>query len=186
MATFYDCLSHGGPGSGRYPWGSGARPYQRLEQPKRKSGVSDYFQQRKARKYEAKQNKLREEAKARAEAEEERKRKLLADKERVLRSGSASEVLKYQGMLTNQELQNAWNRIDLERKLSSFSASEIQTNMQKIDKYMQNLKTINNWGSIATDTWNLLAAAYNSTEEGKKKPMSLIKRDGGGDGKKKK
>lgn len=27
-----DELYHGGPGSGRYPWGSGDRPYQRLEQ----------------------------------------------------------------------------------------------------------------------------------------------------------
>lgn len=185
MNEFY-YLSHGGPGSGRYPWGSGDRPYQRLEKAKQRHGIGEYIRSRRAKKAEEQMQKDMEEARRRTAAEEERRKRLEADKERVLRAGSAREVLQYQGMLTNKELQDAYNRIDWEKKLSSVAASEIQTNMQKMDKAMSNLKTINNWGSTLTDSYNLMAAVYNATAEGKKDPWPEIKKSGGGEGKKKK
>lgn len=185
MNEFY-YLSHGGPGSGRYPWGSGDRPYQRLEKSKQRHGIGEYIRSRRAKKAEEQMQKDMEEARRRTAAEEERRKRLEADKERVLRAGSAREVLQYQGMLTNKELQDAYNRIDWEKKLSSVAASEIQTNMQKMDKAMSNLKTINNWGSTLTDSYNLMAAVYNATAEGKKDPWPEIKKSSGGEGKKKK
>lgn len=172
-------LSHGGPGSGRYPWGSGDRPYQRLEKSKARHGIGEYIKSRKAKKVEEQMQKDMAEARKRAADMEERKKRLEADKERVLRAGSAREVLQYQGMLTNKELQDAYNRIDWEKKLSSVAASEIRTNMQKMDKAMSNLKTINNWGSTLTDSYNLMAAVYNATAEGKKDPWPEIKKSGG-------
>lgn len=186
MDEFY-YLSHGGPGSGRYPWGSGDRPYQRLEKSKQKHGIGDYIKSRKAKKAEEQMQKDMAEARKRAAAEEERKKYLEADKERVLRAGSAAEVLQYKGMLTNKELETAYNRIDWEKKLSSVAASEIQSNMQKMDNAMKNLKTINNWGSTLTDSYNLMAAVYNATAEGKKDPWPKIEKSqgGGGGGKKK-
>lgn len=179
-------LSHGGPGSGRYPWGSGDRPYQRLEKAKRNHGIGEYVRSRRAKKAEEQMQKDMEEARKKAAEQEERQKILEADKERVLRAGTAREVLQYQGMLTNKELQDAYNRIDWEKKLASVAASEIQTNMQKMDKAMSNLKTINNWGSTLTDSYNLMAAVYNATAEGKKDPWPEIKKSGGGEGKKKK
>lgn len=185
MNEFY-YLSHGGPGSGRYPWGSGDRPYQRLEKSKQRSrGIMSYIKSKKVQKVEEQLQKDMTEARRRAAAEEERKQRLEADKERVLRSGTAAEVLQYKGMLTNKELQDAYTRIDWEKKLSSVAASEIQTNMQKMDKAMSNLKTINNWGSTLTDSYNLMAAVYNATKEGKKDPWPEIKKGGGGEKKKK-
>lgn len=178
-------LSHGGPGSGRYPWGSGDRPYQRLEKGKQHRGIMGYVKAKKAQKAEEQLQKDMAEARKRAAAEEERKKRLEADKERVLRAGSAREVLQYQGMLTNKELQDAYSRIDWEKRLSSIAASEIQTNMQKMDKAMSNLKTINNWGSTLTDSYNLMAAVYNATKEGKKDPWPEIKKGGGIEKKKK-
>lgn len=164
----------GMPGrSGRYPWGSGDRPYQRLEGKKQKKS-SGLFKKKK---------KLSPEEKAKAEAEA--KARKAANKENVLRSGSAREVLQYKGELTNNELQTVINRINLERQLSTLAASEHKSNMDKIDKAMQTLKSVNEWGKIGTDTYNLLANFYNATEEGKKNPWPTISKGGGG-GKKKK
>lgn len=175
MNDFY-YLSHGGPGSGRYPWGSGDRPYQRLEGSRKKSsGLSGYIiRSKKEKRAEEKQTKAQHDELKKRMEEAEKKRQHDEDKERVLRSGTASEVMKYQGELTNRELQEAYNRIDLERKLSSFSASEVKSGMEKVDKAMQNLKTINNWTSILTDSYNTFVSVYNATSEGKKNPLTSI------------
>jgi hypothetical protein len=66
--------------SGRYPWGSGNRPYQSEEN-------SATYAEKKAQ---------------------------------ALKSGSAKEILQYKGDLTNQELQTALSRLNLEKQLFSF------------------------------------------------------------------
>lgn len=176
-------LSHGGPGSGRYPWGSGNRPYQRLEGSKRKnSGISGYIKSRKEKKAEENQRKAIIEAQKKASEEAEKQRKLTEDKERVLREGSATEVLKYQGQLTNQELQNAFTRLNLEKQLRGLSRSEIKTAVDKVDNIMKTIKTGTEWAKIGTDTYNTFAAIYNATPDGQKKPLNLV---GKGDSKKK-
>ena len=133
-----------------------------------------------------KEDKRAREAEAQRKQAEKEKARLAADKERVLREGTASEVLKYKNELTIQELQNAINRIRLTNELSQLSSREIQSNMQKFDKYMQGLKTLTQWGRIGTETWNLIVDVYNATDEGKKKPMTKIGSGGEGDKKKKK
>lgn len=177
-------LAHGGPGSGRYPLGSGERPYQKFEGSRRKSsgGISGYIKSRKAKKAEEQAQKQRnEELKKRLE-EEQRKRQHDTDKERVLREGTATEVMKYQGELTNQELQNAFTRLNLESQLRNLSQKEMQSAMDKIDSIMKTVKTGTEWAKIGTDTYNTIAAIYNATPEGQKKPLTLV---GGGGGKKK-
>lgn len=183
MNEFY-YLSHGGPGSGRYPLGSGDRPYQKFEGSRRKGGgISGYIKSRKEKKAEAKQQKARnEELRTRME-EEQKKRQHDADKERVLREGSATEVMKYQGELTNQELQNAFTRLNLESQLNRLSQQEMKTAMDKVDNIMKTVKTGTEWAKIGTDTYNTFAAIYNATPEGQKKPLTLV---GKGDGEKKK
>lgn len=159
--------------SGRYPYGSGKRPYQR----EKKDG---YFQRIKQRKTE---KQLREKIQREKEAAEE-KRRHDADKERVLRAGTATEVLKYQGELTQKQLEAAYNRIDWENKLRNISAKEIQTNMQKIDRAMDDIKTVTNWTKTAIEAYNTLAKIYNATDAGKENPWPLV--TGGGDQQKKK
>lgn len=179
-------LAHGGPGSGRYPLGSGNRPYQKFEKPKQRSssGIRDYIKSRKAKKAEEKAQKAKYDELKRQLEEEKQRQLLKADKERVLRAGKASEVLRYQGQLTNQELQNVINRINLEADLRELSGKEIQSSMSKIDAIMKDVKTATGWITTATDTYNALAAIYNATEEGKKNPLTLVKKGEGG-GKKK-
>lgn len=178
-------LAHGGPGSGRYPLGSGERPYQKFEGSRRKSsgGISGYIKSRKAKKAEEQAQKQRnEELKKRLEEEQRKRRQHDADKDRVLREGTATEVMKYQGELTNQELQNAFTRLNLESQLRNLSQKEMQSAMDKIDSIMKTVKTGTEWAKIGTDTYNTIAAIYNATPEGQKKPLTLV---GGGGGKKK-
>lgn len=177
-------LSHGGPGSGRYPLGSGERPYQKFEGSGRKSGgLSGYIRSVKAKKTETKQKKQRNEELRKKMEEEQKKREHDSDKERVLREGSATEVLKYQGELTNQELQNAFTRLNLESQLRNLSQKEIKSTIDKVDNVMKTIKTGTEWAKIGTDTYNTIASIYNATSEGQKKPLTLV---GKGDGSKKK
>lgn len=188
MNDFY--LIHGGPGSGRYPLGSGERPYQKLEGSRRKSsgGISGYIKSRKAKKEEERVQKAKEEARKKQLDREENDRKLEADKERVLRSGTASEVMRYQGRLTNKELNDAADRIRLENQLNGYSEKEVKSALDK-------LKTIQSYTNVSSalakdgiDIWNSFVAIYNVTANGKNKPLTLIGKGsgGGGDAKKKK
>lgn len=184
MNEFY-YLAHGGPGSGRYPLGSGDRPYQKYEGSRGgSSGISGYIRSVKAKKEEKKMAKATKEAQKKEAEEAERKRILEADKERVLRSGKASEVMRYQGLLTNQELQNAFTRLNLESQIGRLSQAEVKSSMDKIDNIMKTVKTGTEWAKIGTDTYNTIAAIYNATPEGQKKPLTLVNKGGGGDKKK--
>lgn len=137
-------------------------------------GISGYLETRKQKKADESAAKKRAENLQKAKEAAEAKRKHDADKERVLKEGSATEVLKYKGELTNQELQNAVTRLNLESQLTSHSMKEIESGMKKIDNAMKNVQTVTNWAKIGTDTYNTIARIYNATEEGQKDPWTLV------------
>lgn len=172
MSTFYtqspDVICHVGVlrRSGRYPWGSGKRPFQSGGGPTNTKKSKKQLAAEKAKATRAK-NKAHEE-----------------EKQRVLREGNATEVLQFKSELTTKEMEDALKRIDVVSQLESFSKKEIKTYMNKIDDAMQGVKTATNWIKIGTDTYNTLAKLYNATEEGQKKPLTIIQ--GGGEGKDKK
>lgn len=174
-------LSHGGPGSGRYPLGSGNRPYQKFEGSRRTSrGIISYIKNKKA-------EKSRIETQKRIIEEEKEAKRLEENKERVLRSGTASEVMQYKGKIPNNELQEAVNRLRLENQLSSYAEQEVKSALDNLKK----LQTYTNVGSsLAKDgieLYNSLASIYNATERGREKPLTLIRKgDSGGDKKDKK
>lgn len=181
---YYNYISHGGPGSGRYPLGSGDRPYQKFEKSRGGGGISGYIQSRKAKKLESELEKRNKAAAKKKEEEQEKLRKLNEERDKLLKSGKASDVLKYQGMWTNSELSQVVSRLGYEKSLRDYSQSEIQSNMAKVDKIMNNLKTVNNWASIGTDTYNLMASIYNATPQGRQKPLTPVQKpqQGGGGG----
>lgn len=154
MNTFYvqtESLSHVGVlrRSGRYPWGSGKRPFQSGGGPKTSS---------------KKQKKETEHVQNLEENE----------KEKLIKEGNATEVLKYRSQLSNQELQDALIRIRLTSDLERYSRSELKRSMNKVDDIMKGVQITTNWIKIGTDTYNTLAKIYNSTEEGKKKPLTIV------------
>lgn len=118
--------------------------------------------------------------------EEEAKAAYEKQKSKALKSGSARDILKFKGDLTNQEMRDAINRLDLEKKLLSYSMQNTKTAKKKVDDIMKDLNMINNWTNIGINTYNNFARVYNATEKGKKKQLSLIQGLGGGGNQKKK
>lgn len=82
-------------------------------------------------------------AKAAKAAEDKKKRdeKLMADKERILREGSAGEVLSLKGKITNQELRTAVERINLEQQLAGIQAKQISEGKKAMQSIVGFVKT---------------------------------------------
>lgn len=187
----YLYLAHGGPGSGRYPLGSGDRPYQKYEDSRKRSsgGIGGYIKSRKAKKAEAQKLKAAEEDRER-KLEEARKRKEEEDKQRafelekrkVAMSGTPAEILKYQGMWTKSELEDISKRLKVEKELKDYTQAELKSSMDKIDKIMQNVQTGTKWLTIGSDTYNAIAAIYNATPDGRKKPLTFVQKPNAGGG----
>ena len=163
-----DFIQHGGPGSGRYPLGSGGRPYQKFEKARAKGkGIVSYIKNRK-------QNKIAKEQEEARQKQEARQRFKEANKENVLKRGTAKEVMEYQGELTNKELQDAFTRLNLEANIRSLSQKEKHQVRDTIDDVMKTIKTGNEWIRIGTDSYNSIAKIYNSTPEGRENPLTII------------
>lgn len=148
-------LSHGGPGSGRYPLGSGERPYQ---------GRGGFGGRRRHRKY------TREE---RMRIEKERHD---ADKERVLKSGTASEVRKYRGELSNKELQEVYSRLNMEKKIKDMSLEDTVSAQSTFNKVANNVKNVTEWVAIGILAYNTAVTIYNTTPKGSQSPAKVIKK----------
>lgn len=100
-----------------------------------------------------------------AETDEERK-------QRILRSGKASEVLEYQGRLTNQELQEALTRINIERQLSDIQAKEVQTGLDKFTSVMDKVGRVTDGVQKGVNAYNLVAKIANTfTAQDKQLPV---------------
>lgn len=82
------------------------------------------------------------------------------NKQKALKTGKASEILKYKGDLTNQQLQDAVNRIRLETQLAEYSSKETASTWNKIDKTMNKVNTVNNWANIGLNAINTSEKLY--------------------------
>jgi hypothetical protein len=156
-----------GRGSGRYAWGSG-------EQPKQKKGFSGYIAKRKQKKAQAEAQAI---AQKRVEAMNKAK-ELEENKTKILMSGSATQVLQYKGRWTNNELDYITKRLDFEEKIQKRSADEMNSAFDTLNKTVKKLSdtttTTSNFVKAGTDLYNGIARIYNSTEEGKKKPLTIV------------
>lgn len=81
----------------------------------------------------------------------ELQKKFDEEKEKVLRSGSASEILKYKGQMTNAEMQTAIDRIDKESRLYGLSQKEQKTAWDKLDNIFDKVGKVTNWVNKAAD-----------------------------------
>lgn len=96
-------------------------------------------------------------------------------KDQLLKTGKASEILQYREFLTDSELSNAVNRLRSVESLKGMSKKEVSETFDKIDDIMKRAKAMSEWGDTGIKIWNQMAGLYNVTEEGKKKPLKLIK-----------
>lgn len=163
--------------SGRYKWGTGSRPYQRLEKPKRQN----FFQRRKTQRLE-KQRAERAESVRKATEEKER---LRSKKEEILNKGTASEILQYKKEfdLTNQELKNALERIQTTDSLRKYAEKDIKTGWDAMNDAMKKVDMVTNWANIGGSALNAIEM-YLKYFDGDKEAFKNVKKSGG-DSKKK-
>ena len=129
-----------------------------------KSGVSNSSKPKSSR---AEALEKARQAKAEKAAHEEAKKNALA-------RGNATEVLKFKGELSNQELQAAFNRINLEKQLSSIAASEKKSNWDKMDSFVNKVGKLKNYADKGIEVYNLIAKINNSFNDTK---MNIIGQD---------
>lgn len=87
------------------------------------------------------------------------------EKERILRSGSAAEVMKLQGQLTNKELSDAYQRLNNERLISEIAQKEVKTGWDKVADITQKVNKVTDFTQAAVKGYNLLATVNNTFNE---------------------
>ena len=95
--------------------------------------------------------------KARAE-----KRQHEIEKQKALRTGNATDVLKFKNELTPQELQAVVSRLNYEQRLSEISKKEIKTGMDKVSSIMNNIEKLSDATEKGIKAWNTMAKINNS------------------------
>ena len=85
-----------------------------------------------------------------------------AEKQKALKSGTATDILKFKGDLSAIEIQNALNRIDWEQKLASASAKEISSGEDKVNKLFTNVGKVTNYANTAIKAYNTIANIHNA------------------------
>lgn len=160
-----DILEHYGTKehSGRYPFGSGDRPYQRLEGSSSKKAQRAYNRQvRKLNKQKAKE---KEEAEKKAESE--RKAKEAAEKARVRNLRDPKKLREHQYEYSADEVNDALKRFDWDKKLYEFDKAK----MQRGADYMQ---TFLRYATSAVGLYNVGANIYNSLQNREDAALPLI------------
>lgn len=102
------------------------------------------------------------------------------NKDTILRSGKASDVLKVQAKLTNNELNEAVNRMDLNERISKHAFKQRpETTFQKMDRIIKGpVKDMIDWTDIGIRAWNDMAKIYNATPSGQKERLPLVGQGG--------
>lgn len=91
------------------------------------------------------------------------------DKKKALESGTAADVLKYKGKLTNMELQSAMNRINLEQQLFTMAQKDVKSGWDKMDSLMNKVGKVTDYSSKAINFYNVIAKVNNSFSDSKMK-----------------
>ena len=78
------------------------------------------------------------------------------EKQKALKSGKASDILKYKGDLTNKELQDAVQRLNWEKQLKDISDKEIQTGWDKMDNIMDKAKKVTNYAETGLKAYETI------------------------------
>lgn len=84
------------------------------------------------------------------------------EKAQVLKSGSATELLKYKGKLTKQEMDSAIARIRWEQDMKSLSEKELSVGKRKVDKFFERVEGATNKANTVFKAWNTMANVVNA------------------------
>jgi len=157
VSTLY--IAHHGVDGQRWGQRNGP-PYPLIRQGREK--FSKFVKQRKANKALDNKKKLRKLKEDDPDTYENLKQK-------TLRSGSADDVLQFQGDLTNDELRNAVNRLDLEKRLKDISKSEKKKGFDFYKKFTNGAKLTKDMADAGKAMAQMMAA-MNKLSKDEKKP----------------
>lgn len=128
---------------------------------RKEAGAKDLVDAYRTKRKEERAVKKAERAAARAERKEE---KAELNKEKLLISGSAKEVLKNADKLTNQELQQAVNRLNMKRQLSQLEPPK-ESFIKKLNDKINTYGTLANTIVNAKTNIDKLSEAFRDPEE---------------------
>lgn len=94
------------------------------------------------------------------------KRTFEQQKKAALETGSAADILKFKGKLTNQEMQMAINRLTLEKQLSEISQKSIVSGQQKLESIIKTVGNVSSVVSKGSELYNNIAKVLNSISDG--------------------
>lgn len=83
-------------------------------------------------------------------------------KQEAIKKGSAAEVMKFKGELSNKELQDAFTRLNLERNIADISAKSVESANAKIKSLSETLGTMKDIANKGIDAWNIFAKINNA------------------------
>jgi hypothetical protein len=83
-------------------------------------------------------------------------------KKKALSGGSAKDILKFKGDLTNQELQTAITRLGYEKQLSDMSAKDVKSGWDKVDSIAQKMEKTTNLINKGSNLYNAGAKVLNA------------------------
>lgn len=96
-------------------------------------------------------------------------------KQKILKSRSPRELYKNADLFTTQELQSAYNRLQLERNIASLSPKEISKGEQYVNNAINFGRKANDLTDVGTKMYNNVAKVYNAfSANGKDKPLPII------------
>lgn len=96
------------------------------------------------------------------------------EKQKAITTGKASDIVKFQNELSNQELQDALRRLDLKRQLNSLSEAEtpkVQTGMDRLEAAMKKAKRASDIAENGIRAYNTFAKINNTFSKNKKLPI---------------
>lgn len=85
-----------------------------------------------------------------------------AAKQKAIKTGTATEVLKFKGDLTQQEMQSAISRIRWEQDMATLSAKETTAGKTKADEFFDKVKKGTEYADTGIKAYNTVANVYNA------------------------
>lgn len=116
-------------------------------------------------------------AKAKKAEEEAAKKEYEENKERALKTGSATEVLKYKNDITPSQRIDALNRIRWEQDMKNISDKELATGKSKADKFFSSMDKNTNRAITVSKAYNTFANVYNAFSSLDKPMLPTIQTD---------
>ena len=107
--------------------------------------------------------------------EEEKQDSIEAKKQKVLKTRSAKELYKNADLFTTQELQLAYNRLQLERNISNLSPKEVSRGERYVNNIINTSRKVNDLAEVGMRSYNNFAKLYNTFySSGRSHPLTLI------------